>query len=319
MTATPHTDNRQNAFLQYFFIGLLTPLLVSFVIPYLRTQIGSDEVEYVLGQTSNWQMVLIDSVFLFFLMGILFSLGLYVIKKLHEESILISLLLGFLITGAAYILFLQHEILQIELIYEGSGVIYGISFLFYAWLLIYRAVRLSQWRLGNKTKGIAIVGLLIAMNITLGRIGITTPVVRITFAFLPTALIGMIFGPWVGGVAAVLADLLGFIIGGGVGGFFPGFTLSAFLTGLVYGVFIYKRNVSTKRIIMAEAVIALFINLTLNTIWLRILTQNPVAVLLPPRLIQNAIMIGVRIFTIRFIVNNRQLRRVFMKYSTARS
>ncbi|MCC5895356.1 MAG: folate family ECF transporter S component [Alkalibacterium sp.] len=178
---------------------------------------------------------------------------------------------------------------------------------------------MSQWRLGNRTKGIAIVGLLVAMNITLGRIGITTPVVRITFAFLPTALIGMLFGPWVGGVAAVLADLLGFIIGGGVGGFFPGFTLSAFLTGLVYGLFLHKKNVSLKRIIMAEAVIALFINLTLNTIWLRILTQNPVAVLLPPRLIQNAVMIVVRIFTVRFIANNKQLRRVYMKYSTARS
>ncbi|MCC5889501.1 MAG: folate family ECF transporter S component [Alkalibacterium sp.] len=188
----------------------------------------------------------------------------------------------------------------------------------YAWLLIYRTVRLSEWQLGNHTRGIAIVGLLVAMNITLGRIGITTPVVRITFAFLPTALIGLLFGPWVAGVAAVLADLLGFIVGGGVGGFFPGFTLSAFLTGLIYGVFLHKRKVSTKRVIMAEVVIAVFVNLTLNTLWLRILTQNPIAVLLPPRLIQNAVMIVVRVFTVRFIANNKQLRRVYMKYSTAR-
>lgn len=318
MTATPHTDDRQNAFLQYIFIGVLTPFFVSFVIPYLRMQIGTDSLAYSLGQTGNWQMTLTDSILLFFFTGILFGLGLFVARKMHEESILISLLLGLLVTGAAYVLFLQRELLQINLVYEGSGVIYGIAFLFYAWLLIYRALNLSQWRLGNRTKGIAIVGLLVAMNITLGRIGITTPVVRITFAFLPTALIGLLFGPWVGGVAAVLADLLGFVVGGGVGGFFPGFTLSAFLTGLTYGVFLHKREVSTKRIIMAELFIALFINLTLNTIWLRILTQNPIAVILPPRLIQNAVTIVVRVLTIRFIVSNKQLRRVYMKYSTAR-
>lgn len=319
MTATPHTDNRQNAFLQYFFIGLIAPLFVSFIIPYFRTQIGTDAVEYILGQTGSWQMALTDSLFLFFFTGILFSLGLYVIKKLHEESILISLLLGLLITGAAYVLFLQREPLRVELIYEGSGVIYGIAFLFYAWLLIYRAVRSSKWRLADNTKGIAIVGLLVAMNITLGRIGITTPVVRITFAFLPTALIGMLFGPWVGGVAAVLADILGFVIGGGVGGFFPGFTLSAFLTGLAYGIFLHKREVSTKRIIMAEAFIALVVNLTLNTLWIYILTQNPVAVILPPRVIQNAVMIVIRVISVRFIANNKQLRRVYVKYSTAQS
>ncbi len=319
MTATPRTDVRQNVFLQYIFIGVLAPLFISFVIPYLRMQIGTDAAAYVLGQTGNWQMVLTDSIVLFAFTGVLFSLGLYVTRKLQEESILISLLLGNLITGAAYVLFLQREILHINVVYEGSGVIYGIAFLFYVWLLIYRAVRLSQWHLGNRTKGIAIVGLLVAMNITLGRIGITTPVVRITFAFLPTALIGLLFGPWVAGVAAVLADLLGFIIGGGVGGFFPGFTLSAFLTGLVYGIFLHKREVSTKRIIMAEVVIALVINLTLNTIWLRMLTQNPIVVLLPPRLIQNAVMIVVRIFTVRFMANNKQLRRVYLKYSTART
>ncbi|WP_228586954.1 folate family ECF transporter S component [Alkalibacterium sp.] len=318
MTSTPYTDSRQNRFLHYIIVGVLAPVFLSFVIPYLRTRTGTNGMAYFLGQYDSWQIILADSLFLFLFTGVLFSLGAFVLKKLREESILISLLLGLLITGASYILFLQNEVLQVQAIYEGNGVIYAISFLMYAWLLIYRTVRLSEWQLGNHTRGIAIVGLLVAMNITLGRIGITTPVVRITFAFLPTALIGLLFGPWVAGVAAVLADLLGFIVGGGVGGFFPGFTLSAFLTGLIYGVFLHKRKVSTKRVIMAEVVIAVFVNLTLNTLWLRILTQNPIAVLLPPRLIQNAVMIVVRVFTVRFIANNKQLRRVYMKYSTAR-
>ncbi|MDZ7834583.1 MAG: folate family ECF transporter S component [Alkalibacterium sp.] len=101
-------------------------------------------------------------------------------------------------------------------------------------------------------------------------------------------MIGILFGPWVGGVAAALSDILGFIIGGGVGGFFPGFTLSAFLSGLAYGVFLHKKKVTKKRVFMAVAFNTLFVNLTLNTLWLYILTQNPIAVILPPRLVQNA-------------------------------
>lgn len=319
MTSTPFTDNRQNRFLQYAFIGVLAPLFLSFLIPYLRTQTGTNGMAYFLGQYESWQLILADSLFLFLFTGILFFLGAFVLKKLGEESTLLSLLLGFLITGAFYILFLQNEMLQVQAVYEGNGVIYAISVLMYAWLLIYRMVKLTKWQLGNQTRGIAIIGLLIAMNITLGYVGITTPIVRITFAFLPTALIGLLFGPWLAGVGAVLADILSFIVGGGVGGFFPGFTLSAFLTGLIYGLFLHKKEVSTKRVIMAEVFIAVFVHLTLNTLWLRILTQNPVAVLLPPRLLQNAVTIVVRVFTVRFIAGNKQLRRVYMKYSTARS
>lgn len=319
MTATPHSDRGQNKFMHYGFIGMLAPVSLSFLIPYLRAQSGLDGLTYLLEQTGDWQMILTDVLFLFVFTGLLLFLTVQVSKRVEEESLFISLLLGLLVTAAPFILFLQRELLQINLVYEGNGLIYGIAFLYYSWLLIYRAVRLSSWTMENRTIGIAIVGLLVAMNISLGMVGITTPIVRITFAFLPTALIGLLFGPWVGGFGAVLADILSFIIGPGIGGFFPGFTLSAFLTGMIYGLFLHKRQVTLKRIIAAEVVIALFVNLTLNTLWLRILTQNPIAVLLPPRLIQNAVTIVIRIATVRFVASNKQLKRVYMKFSTARN
>ncbi|WP_423190112.1 folate family ECF transporter S component [Alkalibacterium sp. f15] len=301
----------------YAIIGVIAPLLLSLVIPFLRSQNGTNGAHYFVGQYENWKMVLIDAVYLFVFTGILFSLGIYVYGRLKRESTLISLLIGFLLTGAAYFLFLQNEVLEIQGIFAGNGVIYGIVFLFYGWMLLFRMLSLSKWELD--TKGIAIVGILMAMTIALGKIGIMTPIVRITFSFLPTALIGLLFGPWVGGVAAALSDILGFIIGGGVGGFFPGFTLSAFLSGLSYGVFLHKKKVTKKRVFMAVAFNTLFVNLMLNTLWLHILTQNPIAVLLPPRLIQNAVTSVIHFLSIWFIANNKQLRKVYMKYSTAKS
>ncbi|WP_225743109.1 folate family ECF transporter S component [Marinilactibacillus sp. Marseille-P9653] len=174
----------------------------------------------------------------------------------------------------------------------------------------------SNWKIG--TIGLAIVGVLIAMNLALSRVGITTPVIRITFAFLPIALIGILFGPFVAGISAALADLLAFVLLGGAGTLFPGFTLSALLTGLAYGLFLHKKDIRLRNIIAVEVVIALFIHIVLNTTWVFILTGNPLAVILPPRLIQNAVTLVVRVLAIWFLTNNKQLRNVYRKYSTAK-
>lgn len=317
MVETPNKPAELKPQWDYAFVGVIAPLLLSLVIPFLRSANGTPGSHYFINQYENWEMVLTDSVYLFIFTGILFSLGIYVYRRLKRESILIGLLFGFLWTGATYFLFLQNELLELQSIFEGDGVMYGIAFLFYGWMLLFRLLRLSKWELG--TRGITIVGILMAMTIALGRVGIMTPIVRITFSFLPTALIGLLFGPWVGAVAAALSDLLGFIIGGGVGGFFPGFTLSAFISGLAYGVFLHKKKVTKRHVLMVVAFNTLFVNLTLNTLWLHILTQNPIAVLLPPRLIQNALTSVIHFLSIWFIVRNKQLRKVYMKYSTAKS
>jgi len=317
MNASPDNNLSKTRWFHYALIGVIGPFLLSFFIPYLRTVKKVNGSNQVVAQMDNWQSVLIDKLYLFFFTGVLFLLGVFIVRRLFEESVLIGLLLGLLITGAAYFLFLQREILQFSVLYEENGNLYGIAFLFYAWILLYRLISLYKWNLN--TRSIAIVGLLMAMSIALGRVGITTPVVRITFAFLPTALIGMLFGPLVGGAAATLVDVLTFLLVGGAGSFFPGFTLSALLTGMIYGFFLHKRQVTKTRVLMAELIIAIFINLTLNTLWIYILTRNPLAVILPPRLVQNAVTIVVRFVSIWFISTNKQLQRLFAKYSTART
>ncbi|GAA0363443.1 hypothetical protein GCM10008932_14850 [Alkalibacterium iburiense] len=315
MTQSP-TNNRKT-WIETLVIGVLVPALISFIIPYWRSQNGlNDGVTDAVAQES-WQMILTDFFYLFLFTGVLFVSTLHLIKRILDENVLLTLLLGVLITGTAFVLYIQREILQFSVVYEGNRVLYSIAFLFYSCLLLYRFIQTTRFELD--TKEIAVVGLLIAMNIALGRIGISTPVVRVTFAFLPTALIAMLFGPWVGGIAAAFSDLLSFLIAGGSGAFFPGFTVSAFLTGFIYGLIIHKKTLTLKRIILAEVIIAVFIHIGLNTIWIYILTQNPLAVILPPRLIQNAVTIVVRVMSVWFISKNKQLKRVYMKYSTAKS
>ena len=99
-----------------------------------------------------------------------------------------------------------------------------------------------------------------ALEIVLTQfISIETPIVRIGFGFLPIAIIGMLYGPWIAGMASAITDLIGTILFGG-GVFFPGFTLSAFIGGMIYGLVLYKKPKSLKRIILAIIMVAIFVN-----------------------------------------------------------
>ena len=142
------------------------------------------------------------------------------------------------------------------------------------------------------------IALLIALEIVLSRFcSIATPIAKIGFAFLPIALMAMLNGPLYAGAAAAIADFLGAILFP-IGAFFPGFTLTAFLTGLVYGFFLYKQPKSWLRIGSAVLIITLVLHLGLNTVWLWMITGRGFLAILPTRLLQSAVMLPVQVMTI---------------------
>ncbi|MGM9532761.1 folate family ECF transporter S component, partial [Intestinibacter sp.] len=92
----------------------------------------------------------------------------------------------------------------------------------------------------NNVKKLVEISLLIALEIILTRFcSINTPIVRIGFGFLPIATIAMMYGPLSAGIAYAIGDILGMMIFPS-SSFFPGFTLTAFLTGVAYGLVLYK-------------------------------------------------------------------------------
>ncbi len=62
---------------------------------------------------------------------------------------------------------------------------------------------------------------------------------KINFAFIAVAAIGMLYGPTVTGLACVVTDVLGFLIKPS-GGFSPLFTLVEVAGGVLYGAFLYR-------------------------------------------------------------------------------
>lgn len=159
-------------------------------------------------------------------------------------------------------------------------------------------------RNNSKIMKLIIIGLFIALEIILTRFcSINTPIVRLGFGFLPVALLGIMFGPVWAGIAYALGDLLGMMIFP-TGAYFPGFTLTAFLTGLTYGFVFYNKNINYKRAFIAALVVCCLFNLCLDTYWLYIITGKGILALLPARLIKVVFAIPIQTILIPLVWNN---------------
>jgi len=161
------------------------------------------------------------------------------------------------------------------------------------------------------TKHLTAMALLIALEIILSRfLSLSAWNTKIGFSFVPVVIAAILLGPVYAGIVGALADFVGAVLFP-IGAYFPGFTLTAFLTGMVYGLFLYKRQ-SLPRILGAVAVNQFILSLLLNTLWISVLYGSPFGPLLVTRLVQSAILTVVQIVVIGLIVKALpRLRRGF--------
>ena len=153
---------------------------------------------------------------------------------------------------------------------------------------------------------IVYLGVLTALEIVLNRfLSINAWNLKIGFSFVPVAAAAMLFGPVPAGIVAALGDFLGAVLFP-IGPYFPGFTLTAFLTGVVYGLFLWKKR-DWLRILGAVAVQQLILSLLLNSLWISVLYSSPYQALLATRSVQCAILIPVQFIVL--LLMSRVLER----------
>ncbi|MEA4911752.1 MAG: 5-formyltetrahydrofolate cyclo-ligase [Oscillospiraceae bacterium] len=151
-----------------------------------------------------------------------------------------------------------------------------------------------------RTKRVAVLGMLLALEVLLSRIlSINIPPVntlfKISFAFIPIVLAAEFYGPLWAGAMAAAADIVGTLIFEG-GEFFFGFTLTAFLEGLVFGLFLYARPFRLRNELAAASIVQLALVLGLDSLWLWMLYRDSSLIFLPARAIRSAVMIAVEVF-----------------------
>lgn len=129
------------------------------------------------------------------------------------------------------------------------------------------AAELSLGKSGGGTKALAVTGMLIAVYVLLEVFApINTEWLKLNFGFLPLALIGALYGPVVGAVAAIPCDILGALFKGTGVNF--AFTPIAMFEGLVYGLLLYgrfSRRELALRGAFAQAIVVIISHMIFNT------------------------------------------------------
>ena len=147
------------------------------------------------------------------------------------------------------------------------------------------------------TRTLTTAGILLAIQMVLSSYGVieVSDSLKISLAHLAVAPTAILFGPVVAGLQGALSDLLGFLLKPS-GPYFPGFTLSAALLGVVYGLLLYKTKRSAWQIIAARVIVCVVINIGLNTLFLTMLYGPSRLATLPVRAMKNLIQLPVDCF-----------------------
>lgn len=98
-----------------------------------------------------------------------------------------------------------------------------------------------------------------------------TPTMKISFIFLIYALMGMLCGPFCAGLAAAACDIITYFITPQQQSLYFGFTITAALVAIVYGVAFYKMKCSVLRAIIAQCVVNILLHSVLNSVWLTLM------------------------------------------------
>ena len=150
------------------------------------------------------------------------------------------------------------------------------------------------------TKKLTVVSLMVALNVVLSRfLSINAWNIKIGFTFVTVFAVAYLLGPIYGAITGALGDLIGALLFP-IGEYFPGFTLTAALTGMMYGILL-KGNTETKNVLIATIISQEILSLFLNTYWIHVLYNASFKGLFVTRIVQAIILTIVEFFTIKLL------------------
>lgn len=180
---------------------------------------------------------------------------------------------------------------------------------------------------------LTVTGILLAAAVAIRSLAIqVTPDLRITFAFLPMCIIAMLYGPVVSATATFALDLIGFLIDNkSARGYSPQLALVVMIAGVIYGCFLYRKEISITLIVIARTAVVLICNVCLNSYFVYSLYvnkefslfdpngYNAFGVWILPRIIKNGIQLPIDLVLMCIVLPAAMIayKRVFKKTSNA--
>ena len=127
----------------------------------------------------------------------------------------------------------------------------------------------------NTTRKIAISAMLIAFDVIFSRVlAFNVLWAKLGFGFAAVAVSAMLYGPEWAALTAAIGDIVGSLLFP-TGAYFPGFTATAAVTGIVFGLFLYGDRPNFKRSLFAALINCVLVTLVLNTLIIVLVFEPP--------------------------------------------
>ena len=155
---------------------------------------------------------------------------------------------------------------------------------------------------------IILTALLIALNLVLERIVPSYKIWNqdISFGFIAIAFAAAFLGTPYAAIVAGMGDLIGSLLFP-FGAYFPGFTLTNCIYGIILAEFIYK-NATPLKIVICVILNKVTCSLILNTLWISLMYRGGVDaffVVLVPRLVGTAIIAAIELVVLLLVFSNK--------------
>lgn len=168
--------------------------------------------------------------------------------------------------------------------------------------------------MAGTTKKLAASALLITLDVVLTRIlAINTPLMKIGLGFAPVALCALLFGPWWAGLVAALGDIVGSLLLP-TGAYFPGFTLTAAGTGILFGLCLYRRGKALWPPLVAAGLNCLLISWLANTAMIAFISGAAFSGLLAARAVQLAVMLPVQALVLIWLTHSATVQKLLVQF-----
>ena len=162
---------------------------------------------------------------------------------------------------------------------------------------------------------IILTALLIALNLVLERI---VPSYKIwnqdmSFGFIAIAFAAAFLGTPYAAIVAGMGDLIGSLLFP-FGAYFPGFTLTNCIYGIILAEFIYK-NATPLKIVICVILNKVTCSLILNTLWISLMYRGGVDaffVVLVPRLVGTAIIAAIELVVLLLVFSTKSKARTLL-------
>lgn len=137
---------------------------------------------------------------------------------------------------------------------------------------------------------------------------------KIYFSFLVISLGCYVYGPAVGILVGFANDTLGFLISSFGEPYFPGYLITAMLSGLIYGTLLYRQRITVLRLVVVRLVINYGSNVLLGSVWKAMLYGKGYYYYFTTGLVKNTTLLPVEVVLTLLVLGLAERQGLDKKY-----